>query len=61
MAIYDSGLTAKFTRLRSLLRVGNANAPHIQVEIADLRTDILGSGVSKEELAERTAPGVSGF
>lgn len=61
MAIFDSGLTAKLVRLRSLLAVGNASAPHIQVEVADLRKDILGPGVSEAELAERTAPGVNGF
>ena len=61
MAIYDAGLMAKFTRLRALLAAGNADAPHIQIEVADLRKDILGSGVTEAELEERTQPGVSGF
>lgn len=60
MAIWDSGLMAKMNRLRSLLVVGNANAPHIQVEISDLRRDILGNGVSEAELKGMTAPGVNG-
>lgn len=60
-AIYDQGLRAKITRLRALLVVANASAPHVAVEIEDLRRDILGSGVTESELAERTAPGVSGF
>jgi hypothetical protein len=58
-AVYDEGLKKKITRLRALLVVGNTSAPHIQVEIADLKTDILGSGVTEAELADRTAPGVS--
>jgi len=36
-------------------------ASHLVVEIEDLKRDLLGSGVSEEELAERVAPGVSGF
>ena len=36
-------------------------APHLVVEIEDLKRDLLGSGVSEDELAERVAPGVSGF
>jgi len=60
MAIWDSGLTAKLVRYRALLVAGNASAPHIQTELADLKKDILGSGVSEAELAERTAPGVTG-
>jgi len=58
-AIFDSGLTTKVVRYRSLLNGGNASAPHIQTELADLKRDILGSGVSEKELAERSAPGVN--
>ena len=36
-------------------------ASHLVVEIEDLKRDLLESGVSEEELAERVAPGVSGF
>jgi hypothetical protein len=72
MAIYDEGLMKKFTRLRSLLAVPKVpatddygsyltTAPHLATEIEDLRRDILGSGVTVAELAERTAPGVTGF
>ena len=68
----DEGLMKKFTRLRNLLAVPKVRvtddygsyltiAPHLATEIEDLRRDILGSGVTVAELAERTAPGVSGF
>jgi len=77
-AIWDSGLTAKLVRLRSLLAAPKVpksveidpdmgevttlvTASHLVVEIEDLKRDLLGSGVSEEELAERVAPGVSGF
>jgi hypothetical protein len=70
--ILDDGLRAKFTRLRALLAVPKVRvddeygsyltiAPHLATEIEDLRRDILGSGVTVAELAERTAPGVTGF
>jgi hypothetical protein len=63
MAIWDSGLVAKMARYRSLLNSdnGKAGASHVVTELADLKRDLIGSGVSEGELAERSAPGVSGF
>jgi hypothetical protein len=72
MAIWDDGLRAKMNRLRSLLAVPKVRvtddygsyqiiAPHLATEVEDLRRDILGSGVTVAELAERTAPGCSGY
>ncbi len=52
----DEGLSRKYDRLRSLLRVGNADAPHIKTEIADLIRDIKGSGHSDEDIVARTDP-----
>ena len=43
MAEMDEGLQRKYDRLRSLLNAGNVDAPHIQIEIEDLRNDIRGN------------------
>jgi hypothetical protein len=76
MAEMDGGLMVKIARLRTLLvhpkiavvvsdelgsRTTYTTSLPIATEIADLRRDILGSGISEDELAERVAPGVSGF
>jgi hypothetical protein len=60
--IWDFGLVAKMARYRSLLNSdnGKAGASHVVTELADLKRDLLGSGLSEAELIERSAAGVSG-
>src|SRR5437773_2390066 len=52
--IMDEGLSRKYDRLNALLQVGNVSAPHIQVEIEDLKRDLRLSGQTDIDIKAHT-------
>jgi len=52
----EEGISRMYERLRALQSVGNVDAPHIQVQIADVLRDLKANGQSDEDSIARTDP-----